>query len=463
MNKPSDVKSPSLQKHSMNNPIRYWMMSLIVICMACVGFCVFTLFIDSEIGLLLTLMSGLIGAIIGLRIYWFDLFFLLNPNPLSPEHPTSENELLAHLDRFLSASPDLFWRIHYASREVHTLNEKEISAHPGYSHITKNARITAIFPARVARQYLEALIEVQSQGITRCFEYQLPLSDKKIKTFEARIQPFSERDCIATIRDITSIKETEKTLFDQQLFVNQIMDSTPFLFFVRDKHGRFLMLNQTAQQILGHGTLVDSHLALIDGENIPFEAAEYEVLEEKQTIRLVDYIILPSGEKRWFEVSKTPLVREKETFVLLTAIDITHLINAERVLTQHKEEYQNMVNQLDIPLAMIDPESFLPTLVNPAMGQLLKKELSQLYLSPLPFFDESLRQALNEQTADKCLRYTISLTTHYGLGKYTFLVQPISYQEKRMLLVIIDTFDLPEQQTHSSDSVTNEPNTKTFH
>ena len=457
------MKSSSFQKPLMNNSIRYWMMSLIAICMASVVFCIFTLFFDAEIGLLLTLMSGLLGAIIGLRIYWFDLFFLLNPNPLTTEHPTSEKELLAHIDRFLSASPDLFWRIHYASREVHNLSDKEISGHPSYSHIMKNARITAIFPARVARQYLEALIEVQSQGITKCFEYQLPLSDKKMKTFEARIQPFSERDCIATIRDITAIKEAEKTLFDQQLFVNQIMDSTPFLFFVRDKHGRFIMLNQTAQQILGHDMLVNSHLALLEGENIPFESAEYEVLEENQIVRLVDHIILPSGEKRWFEVSKTPLVREKETYVLLTAIDITHLIHAEKLLTKHKEEYKNMLNQLDIPLAIVDPESYLPILVNPAISQFLKKELSQLYLSPLPFFDDAVQQALTEQADDRSLHYTIPLPAHYGLGKYTFLVQPIFYQEKRMLLVIIDPFDLHNHQTSSPDSMSNGANTKTFH
>lgn len=454
----SGEKSRSEKKVSANNSIRYWMVSLIFACFISVACGVFTLLIDSEIGLLLALMSGLIAFIIGLRVYWFDLFFLLNSAPSQ----SSKDELSQHINHFLLASPDLFWRIHYASREVYSLNEKNFSAHPSHNHITKNARITSLFPARVARQYLEALIEVQSQGVTKCFEYQLPLSDKQMKTFEARVQPFSTMDCIATIRDITTLKETEKALFDQQLFVNQVMDSSPFLFFVRDKHGRFLMLNQTAQHILGHEALVQSHLAITDGENIPFEAAEYDVLEEKQTVSLVDHVILPNGEKRWFEVCKTPLIREKETYVLVTAIDITHLITAEKILTQSKEDYTRMISQLEIPLAIIEPQSFLPVLVNPAMGQLLKKDLSQLYLSPLPFFDEALKYALNEHTGENNLRYTVTLPASYGLAKYTFLFQPILYQERRVFLAIIDTFDPHNHQTHSSDSTASD-NIKTFH
>lgn len=329
-----------------NHPIRRWMGGLVLSCTISAALGLFALLFDSEIALLLTLMNLLISSIIALRIYWLDVF-LLQHQEKSPNSDYAPQ----NLGRLLSTSPDLYWRIHYASREVHNLNNNYLDTHP--ISTAKNSRITNLLPVRVARQYLEALIEVQIQGTLKIFEYQLPITNNKIATFEARVFPFSDENCIAAVRDISLLKETEKMLFDQQAFAYQVIDVSPFLVFVRDKHGRVIMLNQAAQHVFDHDRLAQTHLATVEEQNMPFIAGEHEVFNEACTIRFLDQITLVDGQQRWFEVTKTPFIHEQITYALVTAFDITHLVQTERAL--RKDQLSTHQNDLSI---QADPKIF---------------------------------------------------------------------------------------------------------
>ena len=446
-----------LEETSQYNQVRRWILALILSCLTSAFFCFYTFWADTDTGLLLALMSALLSCIIGVRLYLFDIFLLFTSYAHLTGQGHPDKNLGTNLNRFLQASPDLLWRIRYAGREVDSLNNNYADIHPGNDLL--NARITTLFPARVARQYLEALIAVQSRGITKCFEYQLPLQDNKMVTFEARVQPFSEEDCIATIRDITALKEAEETLFDQQLFTHQVLDSSPFLVFVRDKFGRFLILNQAAQQTLGHDALVQSHLATIDGSGL-FPAGEKDVFEEGHSVRLVDYIIRPTGEKRWFEVTKIPLIREKQVYVLVTAIDITHLKLAEKCLAESEEAWQHVIHHLATPLAIIDSTSFIPLFMNQAMHNMLQHDSISPHNIPLPFIDDTLQHLLHTHKQKSTLRYTDTLPDSYGGGQYAFIFQPILYQTASTFLAVLDTN--PEQLT-SKTLLNTEPLPKLFH
>jgi PAS domain S-box-containing protein len=425
------------EETSQYRQVKRWMCGLVISCLISAFFCFYTFWVETDTGLLLALMTALLSCIIGIRLYLFDIFVLFNNMHFS-RHRHADKKLSENLNQFLSASPDLFWRIRYAGREVESLNNNYADIHPGSDSF--NARITTLFPARVARQYLEALIEVQSQGIMKRFEYQLPLQNNKTMTFEARIQPFSDEDCIATIRDITALKDTEETLFNQQLFVHQVMDSSPFLVFVRDRVGRFLILNQATQRTLGHDALVQSHLAIQEGNPL-FSAGEQDVLEEGHSIRLIDHILLPNGEQRWFEVTKVPLIREKEVYILVTAIDITHLKLAEKSLAESEKNCSRIISQLSIPLAIIDSQTFIPVLTTKAMDNLLQSTSSPPYNAPFPFIDASLKCLLNAHEGEDSIHYTVTLPSAYGTAKQLFIFQPISYQDKRMFLALLDRSD----------------------
>ncbi|WP_035056799.1 PAS domain-containing protein [Andreprevotia chitinilytica] len=242
--------------------------------------------------------------------------------------PTNDTD-----DALYRSLPDLIWVIDYGTRAVTALNNACTPHHPSADTADgTEARLASLLPARISRQYLEALIAVQSSNQPQHFEYRLSNNDKEGRVFEARLQPRSLKECVAVIRDITQLKTTEEALFNQQLFVHQIIDSSPNLIFVRDKHGRFLLVNRATQTTLGHELLVQSHMGLEETQ-LPFTTGDKEVLEDGQTIRVVDHWTLPNGRTHWFDITKQPLVREGDIYILSIAIDISHVKAAEAALS----------------------------------------------------------------------------------------------------------------------------------
>lgn len=219
--------------------------------------------------------------------------------------------------------PDLVWVIDFASRTVRALNQNYLDTHP---HPTESdTRLTSILPSRVARRFLESLIQIQNQRNTMRFEYQIGSNDdsETSRTFEARLFASSNNEGIALIREVTHIKATEEALINQQLFLQQIVDNSPDLIFVRDRYGRFLLVNRATQATLGHELLAQSHNCL-DDHAVLFETGDQEVLSTGQKAEIVEKVTLPDGRTRWYEVTKLPLVREGETYLLCIAADITH-------------------------------------------------------------------------------------------------------------------------------------------
>ena len=247
--------------------------------------------------------------------------------------------------------PDLVWRIDFANRVVTPLNRANAVHHPVAQG--NNVRLSGLFPARVSRQYLEALIAVQSAQSMQQFEYRLGNGDETgLRVFEARLLPLSTKECIALIRDVTQMKATEEALFNQQLFVHQIIDSSPNLIFVRDKHGRFLLVNRATQTTLGHELLVQSHLAAHDSP-LPFTAGDTEVLENGDTVRVVDHWTLPNGRTHWFDITKQPLVRDGDVYILNIAIDITHVKAAEAALAASDPLSSGVADALPVPFMLV--------------------------------------------------------------------------------------------------------------
>ncbi|WP_432719995.1 PAS domain-containing protein [Jeongeupia wiesaeckerbachi] len=225
--------------------------------------------------------------------------------------------------------PDLLWQIDYANRSAIALNAPRYDQHP--MPASGNNRISSLFPTRIARQFLESLIVVQSSNKPLHFEYKIGNDARSTRAFEVRMMPRDTKSCVALIRDVSALKDAEEALFQQQLFVNQVIDVSPNLIYVRDRHGRFLLVNRATQTTLGHDLLVQSHMGTDDG-SLPFSTGDEEVLEHGQTIRVVDHWTLPNGRTHWFDITKQPLVRDGDVYILSIAIDISHVKAAEAAL-----------------------------------------------------------------------------------------------------------------------------------
>ncbi|QBC42708.1 PAS domain-containing protein [Iodobacter fluviatilis] len=266
----------------------------------------------------------------------------------TPNNPNTET---GALDDVAYCLPDLIWKINFASRSVCPLNNVFADIHPLATE--ENKKISVLFPARISRQYLEALISVQSTQCTQAFEYQLSGSDQVKRYFEARLLPQSSRECLAMIRDITHVKDTEQALLNQQLFVHQIIDSSPNLIFVRDKHGRFLLVNRATQTQLGHELLVQSHMGLVDSPQ-PFTMGDQDVLENGETIRHLDSWVMPDNQLHWFDITKLPIVRDENTYILSIAMDISHLKSTEAAMEHFQRLVRDVADALPVRFFLIE-------------------------------------------------------------------------------------------------------------
>ncbi len=249
----------------------------------------------------------------------------------------------------LAALPDLIWTIDYASRRVTAQNQALIETHP--NGVEQN-KLASLFPARVSRQFLESLIKIQNTQASQRFEYQL---DNTIVTFEARLSALTARSCLVVIRDISNNKAIETALFQQQLFTQQILDANPSLIFVRDNHRRFLLVNQATQSVLGHELLVQSHMGLDEDTSI-LTAGDDDVLLHGNTVRLEDHCTLHNGRTHWFDLTKIPLEREGQVYILTIAMDITHLKEAEQAQVGTSHLVRAMADALPNAFLLVENE-----------------------------------------------------------------------------------------------------------
>lgn len=336
-----------------------------IICLALLaGILALHLFVISQ--------PSLIGYLLEL---WFAactlVLFLRRNHKKTLANPDTETGASADCSNYI---PDLVWNISFANRSVRPLNQCFADIHPQVT--AENKKISSLFPARISRQYLEALISVQSTQTAQVFEYQYCGNDQIKRYFETRILPQTSRECMAIIRDITHIKDTEQALLNQQLFVHQIIDSSPNLIFVRDKHGRFLLVNHATQTQLGHELLVQSHMGLVDSPQ-PFTLGDNDVLEKGETIRHLDSWIMPDNQLHWFDITKLPIVRDENTYILSIAMDISHLKSTEAAMEQIQNLIRNVADALPVSFVLI--ESGLITFANQGAEALLgqiNKELT---------------------------------------------------------------------------------------
>lgn len=314
------------------------------------------------------------------------------------KHQPEANTTIAQLPRpshgeLLADIPDLLWLIEGSNRTITPLNGSKLGNHP--SGAGEKDRLSNILPSRASRLYLEALIALHSDNTPQRFEYQLGQDDGEQNTFEARLIPLASNRCLALIRDISHIKAMEEALFHQQLFVHQIIDASPALVFVRDRHGRFLLVNRATQNSLGHELLVQSHMAWMDPDR-PFATGDDEVLEEQRTIRLLDQWTLPNGQVHWFDVTKQPLVRDDETYILNIAIDITHLKAAETALASGDSLLHAVADALPHPFLLI--EEGMVEFANYAACDLLGMTPNELIGEPLDRLASNADRLISSET-----------------------------------------------------------------
>lgn len=174
----------------------------------------------------------------------------------------------------------------------------------------------------------------------------------------------------------------EQQLAAQQAFMEQILDTTPNLVYVRDAASKFVFANRAMQELRQRIAELSPE-ALPDISGDPAELArsaqaDAQVLATNEQVVAEDVLTLPDGQRHYFHTVKRLLVRPDGTRqVLAVSTDITDRLLAEHELTQAKQAAEAAVRARESFLANMSHEMRTP--LNGVLGmtgQLAKTTLT---------------------------------------------------------------------------------------
>jgi PAS domain S-box-containing protein len=153
---------------------------------------------------------------------------------------------------------------------------------------------------------------------------------------------------IASFRDITEQKTTERMLKESELRYRTLLESLPDSVFVLDREYRHLVVNQAAEQFTGmlREKLIGAKLAdLFPGiEKTRFYACFQRVMEDRRPETVTDRFEFPDGRQGWYELDVYPVPEG----ILCISRDITEKKAAEESLRQSEQRYRNLAESLPL-------------------------------------------------------------------------------------------------------------------
>ena len=177
------------------------------------------------------------------------------------------------------------------------------------------------------------------------------------------IKPFEDRELHSTIEMAFYKSRMEKRLKKNKDFLWKVIDTVPNNIFVKDKNGRYLMVNDSLAELYNttpKEMIGKTDFELISNSKIKDEDLEYLIRDDLNVINGKKKILVPEesltlddGKRIWFQTTKVPLDSPDVPEVLLGVhIDITALKNSFHRLQELMEE---IVNGLVLAVEKRDP------------------------------------------------------------------------------------------------------------
>ena len=200
--------------------------------------------------------------------------------------------------------------------------------------------------------------------------------------------------------DITERVKTQRELNEKSDLIDQILNTSPNLIFIKNKQGNLELANRAALDILGLNA--EHKFIEIQPENYlaSEELAEYKrsdelVFSEGKSITVEEKMTLRNGEERWYLSNKTPIQTKNGLGILCVATDITELKNYENELIITKEKAEDATRAKSQFLSNMSHEIRTPMNAILGFSELLQEEdLSPKGLSHLDNITYSAKNLL---------------------------------------------------------------------
>ncbi|MCA1946331.1 MAG: response regulator, partial [Desulfovibrio sp.] len=154
---------------------------------------------------------------------------------------------------------------------------------------------------------------------------------------------------LVSVLDVTQRTQAEEQLNEQRMFLRQIIDTVPSLIFVKDRNGRFVLVNKALADLYNTTpTAMEGRtgggFSPTDDEISIMQLEDEEVLDSQQPLFIPQRLLTSAaGVRRWFSTTKLPLKGKDQ--LLGVAVDITERKEAENErarLEKHFRQAQKM-------------------------------------------------------------------------------------------------------------------------
>lgn len=184
------------------------------------------------------------------------------------------------------------------------------------------------------------------------------------------IKPFDDRELRVSIEMAFYKHSMEHALKASRNFLFTVMDTVPSYIFVKDVDNKYVMANRALADLyktLPKTMIGKTNKDILQNDQQGMQETDLlsikdnEVLKQKKTIVIPEQsFTLPSGDVRWFQTTKVPMLTpEGKDVVLSVAVDITDRKKIAEELQQNniklKKLLEETVNGLVSAMEMRDP------------------------------------------------------------------------------------------------------------
>ena len=265
---------------------------------------------------------------------------------------STKNQLQAILDHspaviFVKDTEGHYLLINRRYEELHQVSPNEVIGKTDYDIFDRDTADGLRSNDRKVLQTgcplsLEETVPVEN-GILTVISTKFPLKD-------ANGRPYAVCG-IAT--DITERKRAEDALRQSHTFIRQIIDADPNFIFVKDRDGRFTLVNKAVAD--AYGTTVDFLMGKTDADFNAnpdevefFSLKDLEVMDSLQERFIPEEVIIDSaGRTRWLQTVKRPILNEtgRAIMVLGASTDITERKRIEEALRQRERDLRVAIEE----------------------------------------------------------------------------------------------------------------------
>lgn len=174
------------------------------------------------------------------------------------------------------------------------------------------------------------------------YEFRVILPDHTIHWARARRFPVKADDGtivrrVGLVEDITERKQAQDELREQHDFLNQVINNLPGLIMVKDRAGRFLLVNNEEARI--HSSTLADMLGKTDADFNPNRVeVEFFWQKDREALNTGQPLFIPEETVfgRYYQTSKIPLKNRDGAYdrLLVVCSDITERRHAEQVLQE---------------------------------------------------------------------------------------------------------------------------------